>query len=114
MWLRHNKRDEVKARTVHAELPARIDQVLTTIRDGQPAVDSYQAILQAGVDLMQIPKDLAFVRIADCDTGATQVLTTLAGRFAQNVLVDKISGITGRAMRSGKPQLVPNVRKDED
>jgi hypothetical protein len=94
--------------------PPRIEAILAMMRDYRPTQEVGKAILEAGVELLGVPRDLAFVRYCDCATGATRHTITIDNAYADRVLPDTFNGITGRALRTGKPQLVGDVRKDHD
>ncbi|HKS69135.1 MAG TPA: GAF domain-containing protein, partial [Ktedonobacterales bacterium] len=96
------------------KLPTRIEAILAMLRDRRPVQEVCVAILAAGIELLGTPKELAFVRYCDCTTGATRRIITIDNAYADSVLADTLRGITGRALRTGKPQLVGEVRKDRD
>ena len=95
-------------------LPPRIESIIAMLRGHRPAQEVGVAILEAGVELLGVPKDLAFIRYCDCATGVTRHTVTIDDGAATSVLPDTFNGITGRALRTGKPQLVGDVRKDPD
>src|SRR5215468_8274431 len=78
-----------------AKLPSRTEAVLAMLRERRPARDVCVAILEAGVELLDVPKDLAFVRYCDCATGATRDTITIDDAYADQVLPDTFNGITG-------------------
>ena len=114
MFGRHKRRDQALYRSTLATLPQKLEAVLAMIRNETPAAEIDQAILAIGVALFQTPSELALIRIADCQTGDTKRVSTILNASAPDALNGTLVGITGRAMLSGKPQLVNDVLHDND
>src|SRR5579875_1179542 len=114
MWFSRARRDPARARETMMSLPKRIDELLAMIRDQRPATAIYQRILAIGAELTQAPGELAFLRIARPETGETRHLVTLSSEYPTGEVIATLEGIAGRAMRTGHPQLVPDVARDAD
>ncbi|MGH7193621.1 MAG: GAF domain-containing protein, partial [Candidatus Saccharimonadales bacterium] len=95
-------------------MPQKLEAVLTMIRNETPVEKIDQEILAIGTALFQTPPELAQIRIADCQTGDTKRVSSIVKAHVQDDLTGTLLGITGRAMRTGKPQLVNDVSRDKE
>jgi putative methionine-R-sulfoxide reductase with GAF domain len=95
---------------------AQIWQVHTELVGADRSLDETLTQLAAGAcGIAQVPLHRGHIRVIDPATGAIQQEVQADGAHSRMRDVFEVSlGITGRAMRERKPQLVADVRKDPD